>query len=79
MRLFLMRYFHMSVDEFHSIYNPAYGPALCCCWLCAASHPGWCSNCETFTLGLQPSGRYKIMHPLRAGGKFPPPQVRGRT
>jgi hypothetical protein len=24
MRLFLMRYFHMSVDEFHSIYNPKY-------------------------------------------------------
>lgn len=59
-RLFLMRWFHLTVDQFHSLYNMGncerYNLELRC-----GSSGG--------------RARYMITHPLRAGGQFPPPHT----
>jgi len=44
-RLFLMRYYKWTVEEFHQLHNP--------------------TNCEMFTMDLQPNGKYILSTKLR--------------
>lgn len=57
-RLFLMRWFHLTVDQFHSLYNMGNCERY---------------NLELRHDARDARARYMITHPLRAGGQFPPP------
>ncbi len=59
-RLFLMRWFHLTVDQFHSLYNMGNCERY---------------NLELRCESSDGRARYMITHPLRAGGQFPPPHT----
>eukprot|EP01043_Picozoa_sp_COSAG02_P023262 COSAG02_NODE_1237_length_13725_cov_27.071921_14_plen_557_part_00 len=59
-RLFLMRWFHLTVDQFHSLYNMGNCERY---------------NLELRCGSSDGRARYMITHPLRAGGQFPPPHT----